>query len=416
MPSSHDKSAGAPATEAVVLVAVLALSYVMSQLLRNSVSVIAPNLVAELAIPATVLGLLTSAFFFSFAAMQLPLGVAMDRFGPKICMVVCAVVMTAGTAMFALAATSFGLIVARTLMGIGTSCYLMAPLALYARRFPPERFAMLAGVHMGVGGIGTLLGTAPLAYGAATIGWRASFVVIAVATAVVGIVIVAIVREARTPAAAHHESWRESVAGIREAARIPSVRRLFLMHMATHSSFMLMVGLWGGPYLSHIYGYDLTQRGLLLLVPGLAQMIGLFAFGFTDRMFGAYKPGVLLGATTTLTCYGVVAWFGELPRPALVIWLFVLGFGNAYIPALVAHGKSLFPIRLVGRGMTLLNMWTMGGVFVVQFASGLVVDLFAGSPDAYPLAAYRTVFGLQALFVLLAIAVYLPARDPLKGR
>src|SRR4030095_15180346 len=106
-------------------------------------------------------------------------GVALDRYGPKRCMLVCAAIAVVGTLQFAIATTAAGLITARVLMGLGSSCYLMAPLALYAQRFPPERFTVLAGIQLAIGTIGTLFVTAPLAWASATIGWRATFLVVA---------------------------------------------------------------------------------------------------------------------------------------------------------------------------------------------------------------------------------------------
>src|ERR1041384_5650235 len=129
----------------MLLVGTLAAIYLVSQFLRNSVGVIAPDLAAEIGLSAGEIGLLSSAFFFAFAAAQLPLGVAIDRYGPKRCMLVCAAIALLGTVQFATAATPIGLIAARILMGLGSSCHLMAPLALYARRFAPERFTVLAG-------------------------------------------------------------------------------------------------------------------------------------------------------------------------------------------------------------------------------------------------------------------------------
>ena len=129
--------------------ATLAAIYLVSQFLRNSVGVIAPDLAAEIGLNAGEIGLLSSAFFFAFAAAQIPLGVALDRYGPKRCMLVCAAIAFVGTLAFAAAATPAGLVAARVLMGLGSSCYLMAPLALYARRFPPERFTLLAGIQIG---------------------------------------------------------------------------------------------------------------------------------------------------------------------------------------------------------------------------------------------------------------------------
>src|SRR5215468_4884972 len=146
----------------VLLVGTLGATYALSQLARNSVGVIAPDLAGELGLSASQIGLLSSVFFFAFAAAQLPLGVALDRYGPKRCMLGCAAIMIAGTLLFAWAATPGGLIAARILMGLGTSCYLMAPLALYAQRFAANRFAVLAGFQLGIGTSGTLLATAPL--------------------------------------------------------------------------------------------------------------------------------------------------------------------------------------------------------------------------------------------------------------
>src|SRR5256714_12759460 len=163
----------------IALVGALAAIYLVSQFLRNSVGVIAPDLAAEIGLSAGEIGLLSSAFFFAFAAAQLPLGIAIDRYGPKRCMLVCAAIAFVGAVEFAMATTPTGLVTARVLMGLGSSCYLMAPLALYARRFPPERFTVLAGIQMAIGTVGTLLVTAPLAWASATIGWRTTFLVVA---------------------------------------------------------------------------------------------------------------------------------------------------------------------------------------------------------------------------------------------
>ncbi|MDQ2081225.1 MFS transporter [Xanthobacteraceae bacterium Astr-EGSB] len=405
------------------MVATSAAAYVFSQLLRNCIAVIAPDLARELSISAAELGILASSYFFAFAAMQLPLGIAIDRWGPKACMIACAGVVVASCLLFAVAPNPAVLIAARILMGAGTSCYLMAPLALYARRFPPERFASLAGLQMAVGSIGTLLATAPLAVAASAIGWRSSFVVIGAGMALMGLLLAVFVHEPPLPDGAkhgevkHRETLAESVAGIRAAARMRSVGCLFVIHFVTHASFVLFVGLWGGPYLTHVYGYGLTQRGTLLLIPALTQIIGLFVFGFADRLFGAYKPGVTIGAVSSALLFGVVAIAGRLPSGLLPVWLALFGFCLAYTSLMIAHGKSLFPPHLVGRGMTLLNMGSMGGAFIVQSLSGFVIGLFAAPEGVYPLDAYRTVFALQGLILLAAVAVYRSARDPLtEGR
>jgi len=259
-----------------------------------------------------------------------------------------------------------------------------------------------------------LLATAPLAFAAAAIGWRASFCVVAAVMAAAGLLVALLVGSSPQPAHARHQTIRESIAGIREVFRIPSVGRLFLMQMATYSSFVIFVGLWGGPYLAHVYGYGLTARGSLLLVPAMAQVLGLTAYGWADRVLGSYRAPVAIGALTTAGFLFVLAMAGTLPRPWLLLWLVGFGAFAGFTPVVIAHGKSLFPPRLVGRGMTLLNMGSMGGVFVTQTVSGLAIDLFASRDGVYPLDAYRLVFALQAAFLVVAVIVYLTARDPLR--
>ncbi len=404
--------AAIPLGASIVLVATLGSIYMVSQFLRNSVGVIAPNLASELALNASEIGLLSSTFFFSFAAAQIPLGIALDRYGPKRCMLVCSVIAVIGTILFAISTSPWALIFSRVLMGLGSSCYLMAPLALYAQRYPPDRFSMLVGLQLGVGSVGTLLATAPLALSTAAIGWRASFAVVAGIVAVAGLLVAAVVREGREPHHEHRETFGESIAGVIEALRTPSITALFLMQLATYSSFVLIVGLWGGPYLTHIYGYDLMSRGEILFLAAFGQIAGAMMWGPLDRLFGNYKTPIIIGLFLTVLSLGALAVFGKLPVMWMIVCFVGVGFFSAYTSLLIAHGKSLFPPRLVGRGMTLLNMGTMGGVFLTQTVSGFVINVFPSVNGAYPLTAYRIVFAIQLAFLLLAGLSYLSARDP----
>jgi MFS family permease len=401
------------ATGAVVaLIGTLLAVYMVSQFLRNSVGVIAPNLAADIGVSAGEIGLLSSAFFFLFAGVQLPLGVALDRFGPRLCLLVGVAITVIGVVVFAGATSAGGLVAGRALLGLGCAGSLMAPLALYARHFPPHQFASLTGLQVGLGSVGTLVATAPLAYGTAAIGWRASFLWVAVFTVFAGLLVAIVIKGERTVSAKRHETWRENLAGLLAVIRTPSVGRLFLMNLTGYSSFALVVGLWGGPYLTHIYGYDITGRGTFLLLAAVAQIGGSLAWGPTDRLFGSYKIPTLIGAILTGTLYAVPAVVGTMGPVTLMVWFVLLGAASAYLPVTIAHGKSLFPRHLVGRGLTLFNMATMGGVFLTQFVTGLVIDLFPAEHGVYPLDAYRVVFALQAVFIFVTAALYSRAWDP----
>lgn len=399
----------------VVLVGALAGIYLVSQTLRNSIGVIAPNLAAEIGLSAGQLGLLSSVFFFAFAAAQVPLGVALDRFGAKLCMLVCTFIAVTGAGLFAIATTPSGLIFARVMIGLGCSCYLMAPLAFYARRFPPERFATLAGIQMGIGTIGTMVATAPLAFSAAAIGWRTTFLLMAGAMLCAGALVALVVPNDRgSGETARRETLGESLAGTIAALRMRSVTQLFMMHLAGYSGFVMIVGLWGGPYLTHHYGYGLTERGDLLFLAAGGQVLGVVLFGPMERWLGSHKIPALIGSGSTAALLLLLAGFGTLPPTALVIWLLALGVMSAYSPVLIGHGKTLFPPALIGRGMTILNIGTMAGVFLSQTLTGAIIDLFPPTAGgAYPLSAYQLIFALQALWMVSAIVPYCWTHDPL---
>jgi predicted MFS family arabinose efflux permease len=404
------------AGSAVLLVGTLILTYVVSQFLRGSVAVIAPDLAHAVGLTAYDLGLLSSVFFFGFAAAQLPLGMALDRFGARVVLVVCTGILVLGTALFAVAQSADGLIAGRALMGLGASSSFMASLSVYARRFPPDRFASITGLHYGIGSSGSLLATAPLAWAVAAVGWRGSFLAVAALTVVTGVLVAIVVRDEGAAGPERDATQGTSAGGIMAVLRTPSVGRLFIMHVTAYSSFALFVGLWGGPYLSDIYGLGLKERGELLLIPAVAQMFAAFCWGPMDRVFDSYKGPVLTGAVATLLVLAALAAFAPLPLPLMMLWMALLGVASAFTPVLIGHGKSLFAPHLIGRGLSLLNVGSMGGVFLAQYVSGLVIDLFPSANGAYPIAAYRCVFALQAVFVVVAIGLYLGARDPRRAK
>jgi MFS family permease len=289
----------------------------------------------------------------------------------------------------------------------------MASLAVYARRFPPDRFATLVGLQLGIGTVGTLIATAPLAFSTAAIGWRGSFLLVGAFTFAVGVLIAFVVRDETASGPVRAERWSESMAGIVAVIRTPSVGRLFLMNVVVYSSFSMIVGLWGGPYLTHIYGYTLEERGSLLLIPVVAQIVGSLVWGPLDRVVGSYKLPVLVGAGGAAASLAYLAIVGTLSQAGLIAWFVAFGFLSAFGPLLIAHGRSLFPLHLVGRGLTILNIGSMGGTFLVQVVSGFVIGLFPTTDNGYyALDAYRAVFGLQATLILLSCIAYFGSRDP----
>jgi MFS family permease len=398
---------------AVAVVVTLGVLYIVSQFLRHSVGVIAPDLAAEIGLTPIGLGLLSSIYFFVFAATQLPLGVALDRFGPKLCMLGSIGFTVMGCVLFAAAHGIGGLVTARALLGFGTASFLMAPVALYARWFPPERFSTFAGIQLGLGSLGAIFATAPLASATASFGWRMTFLGVGVCAALIGVLVWFIVTDdpPGVKQAPRRESLGESVLGIWQVIRTPSMVRVFMAQLSSYPTYLLVVGLWGGPYLTHVYGYDLQGRGDILFVAALAQVLGSFFWGPSDRLFGRHKLPVLIGIGTCLGSLMLLASVGTLPVPLLVGVLATIGFSTGMTSLVMSHGRSLVPPHLLGRTITLLNIGTMGGGFLVQFVSGSIINLFAAPGGSYPLAAYRVVFAMQAVLVLIGFFAYFGSQE-----
>lgn len=400
---------------AFFLIASLVAIYSISQFLRNSVGVIANDLARELSLSATQIAMLSSTFFLSFAAAQIPVGIAIDRYGPKKVMLTMAVLTMVGTLLFSVAPSAGMLIAARALMGLGCSTFLMAPLVIYARRFPPERFAALASLQLGFANFGTLAATAPLAASAAAVGWRGTFLGVVALTAILSVALIfAVPRDTRVESG--RESWISAFRGVGAALKVRSFWRVFFVHLTAYSCFASTIGLWGGPFLSDVHGADLSARGNILLVGAAAQTIGLFGWGAMDRFWGSYKRPVMAGGLMTALLLIILAVF-PIDRASATVWFALFGLAVAFTPILTAHGKSLFPPEITGRGITLMNIGTMGGAFLSQSVTGVLMDAVGrSSAGLYLPEGYRLVFAALAGWMLLSLVFYAGAIDPHPSR
>lgn len=404
----------APLRTLVLLVAAMCVIHIVSQFLRNSIGVIAPNLAADFGLGGAGIGFLASAFFLGFAGAQIPLGVAIDRWGPRLAMSVSMGIAVTGVVLFALASTAEMLMFARILMGFGCASFFMGPLTIYSRWFPPDRFSTLVGIQLGFSGLGVIAATAPLAYATAAIGWRSSFLVVAVVAAVVGVFVYVVARD-DPPGVVRpksSDSLLEAFAGLKDVVRLRSYVYVFIMQFAGYSTFLTIFGLWAGPYLAHVYGYDLDQRGNVLFILATTHLIASAAWGPADRLFGSYKIPTAVAATVTVCSLLWLAIVGKPSETVLIVWFVVFGFFASCTAIITAHGRSLLPPQFVGRGLTVLNLATMGGVFVVQAATGAVVGLFDAPGGIYPVNAYRAAFACVALLLAICTLIYLRSHDP----
>jgi MFS family permease len=400
---------------ALPIVASFVVVTVISQFYRSAVAVIAPDLAGELSLSPEELGIIGGAFFIGIATMQVPAGVLLDRFGPRRTTPALLIISVAGAVLFARAGGFAELVTGQVLIGMGCAGVFMGALVTVSRWFPPRRFAMVGAFIMAISGAGLLLSATPLAWAAEWIGWRNAFLIVAAATAVFGTVVLVLARDAPPDHDYHRqpqENLRAVIAGLREVLGHRDLRYVLALAFVAYSTMFAIRGLWGGPYLADVHGLGSVARGNVLLLMSLGTIASGLFFGPLESRLGHARPLVLGGATATVLILAVLALAPGLPLPAATALLALLGFCGAYTVLLIAHGRSLFADRLVGRAMTVVNFANFVGIGLVQITSGMIIGAFPpAAGGAPPEAAYRTVFGVIAVTLVVAVLLYSRARE-----
>ena len=386
--------------------AFLVAGYVLSQFYRAFLAVLAPTLGAEIGATPADLALSSGIWFITFALMQMPVGAALDRIGPRLTVSTLLGVGGGGGALvFALAEGPGAIHLAMALIGVGCSPVLMASYYIFARIYSPAVFGTLAGAIIGVGSLGNIAGAAPLAALVAAAGWRPTLLGLAAVTLLVAFTLGLFVRDPDRVEAP--EAGRGSVLDL---LRIPGLWAILPIMAVAYAPAAAIRGLWAGPYLAEVFGADGTTIGRVTLLMALAMVAGNFAYGPLDRLLGTKKWGVFVGNAAAALCLAALALW-----PASGIWtaaalLAALGLAGSSFPAIMAHGRAFLPPHLLGRGVTLLNMFGIGGAGVLQFASGrLHRAASVGAPS--PEAPFTALFLFFLVPLLAGLALYLFSRD-----
>jgi sugar phosphate permease len=418
MPPPPRQTSPPAAHGALAVVAVLCLGYLLSQFFRTSVGVIGPELMRSLGLSAAALGTLGGTYFLAFAAAQIPIGVALDRFGPRRVNASLLLVAALGAAVFALAPDAATLTLGRALMGVGCAAALMGSLVVFARWFPPRRFSTMAGLMLALGGLGALISTAPLAVAAEALGWRGAILGAGAATVAVAALIWLVVRDAPpgrgTPACAR-ETMPEALSGVATVLRNRDLHRLLPLNAVSYASVISVLGLWGAPYLADVHGLAVVDAGKVLMAMAVMLMAGSIGYGWLAPRLGSYKRPALAGAGGLAAIYALLALGLPAGIGAVAVLIALAGMVGAYSVLLISHVRGLFPDHMVGRGLTAANLFNFGGVGLVQAATGWIVEAWPAAAGARPPAAYSAVFWFLAAIVALAALVYARARDPLSG-
>jgi MFS family permease len=375
--------------------------------------VIAPELTRDLGLTPEDLGRANGAFYLAMAAMQIPVGLLFDRYGPRRVVTCFTVLAVIAAALHGLVRTPGELVAVRLVLGVGCAASFMGAVTLCALWFPGGRLATALSRVFAFSQVGTFLAATPLALAEEAIGWRWSFGGVAAITAVTGAFFYALVRD-RPPGAAvasRSESFADVLRGLAAVWRTKGLLPVLGIHTFAYASMATVLGLWAGPYLAHVHGMDGTARGNVLLAMSAAQLVGILSFGPLDRVFDTRKWVIVPGALGSITFLGALALIPGLPAAAAVALLILFTAVTAYAVVIVAHGRSLFPDHLLGRGVTTVNIAQVVGLTVLPLMTGPIVGAFvekSAAPGAVvPEIAYRWAFGAIALTLAAGLAVYL---------
>ena len=391
--------------------------YFLSYLYRSINAVIGSTIAAEFGLGAGDLGLLTSVYFLGFGLFQLPLGVLLDRYGPRRVQFALLLAATAGALIFSFAQSFGGLTVGRALVGVGFAGGLMASFKAITLWFPRRRWPLVNGLLMGFGGLGTMAATTPveMALGWAT--WRDVFHFLAAVTAAVAVLILLVAPAHESEREGRADSMREAFAGLGHIFRDRTFWRVVPVSIAAMGAGLSLQGLWAGPWLHDVAGLSSEEVARHLLVLNLALTAGMLATGVVADGFARIGVGaigvvrfsgfillvplILLIFEVHPRGYWVWASFGFLSNLAIVIY-----------PAISAH----FTVRYAGRAMTGLNLLLFVGAFLMQYLVGAIIDLWpAGPGGGYHPDGYRAAFWVVALLIVLGLGWLGAARGRLRN-
>src|SRR3954469_136493 len=373
-----------PHRRGLIIVTTLATAYVASHFFRASNVTIGLDLMHDLAIGPEALGALTGAFFFGFAAMQIPCGFLFDRFGPRRTVAGMLIVATIGGAVFTLAPSWPVLLTGRVLMGCGFGVMLISSMVVISRWFAPDRFSTVTAFVMSIGLVGNLLATTPLAWASQAIGWRAVFGLAVLFTALAAVAVWLVVRDAPSGhpfLARTHEAPRQMLQGLLEVLRNPRLRPILALNFCNYACTFTVQGLWGGPFLREVHGLTAIQAGNVLLAAVVAYQCGMLSFGPMDRLLDTRKGIAIGGTLVVLATLAVLAPASPPPVWLPITAILLIGFFSASSTMVMTHGRGIFPDRLIGRGVATVNTFVMLGVACMQTLSGIIIGGFEPLPD-----------------------------------
>ncbi len=382
----------------------------LGQLNRSAGSVLSPVLNEELTLGALRLSIVIGVMFLAQGLMQLPAGVLLDRFGPRLTIPALSAIAALGSFVFGMSQGWLGLAIGRALIGIGFAAVMSGTYVLFTRWVPADRFSVVSGRFLFIGGIGGLLATTPLAASIEMIGWRITFILLGIATLAVCVLTYAMVRDApdadAKAVAPATVSLLDTIRGVGEVLRNKAIWPMLIVGICIYSPSQVLLGIWAGPFLQDIHGLNAIDRGYVLLAMAMAMNTGALIFGPLERRFNARKAIILASMLLIALLFSLLAAIAFASLWQTIALFIVIPLVSPFFIVVMSHAQALFPRGAAGRAMTSVNMFAVAGIFIMQNVTGAVVSAVPHETGTGSLTGYRLVFALMAATFVLATLIY----------
>lgn len=388
-----------------------AVGYFFSYLYRTVNAVIGPDLALEVGLTAGQLGMLSSAYFITFALAQIPVGVFLDSHGPRRVETVLLVVAALGAFLFAIGEGLWGLVLGRALIGVGVAACLMGSFKAMSEWFPMDRLPLMNGLIVAFGGLGAMVATAPTEAVVAAVGWRYGFMALAVGTAMVAVVIWFVVPERERAGSAEPMSAR--IGGLRGIFTSRAFWRIAPLAAFSQGSFLAIQTLWAGPWLRDVAGLDSKAVSFVLLAGAAGFVVGNIGTGLAaERLARRGVPPIVVASfgMATFIVLQVIVLLEWTAFPTL-LWFAFGGMGASGVLVFSVLART-FSADLAGRANTAQNLMIFAMAFVLQWGMGEIINIWpVNAGGGYAQVGYQAAFGVALALQVLAFLWMLHGRE-----
>jgi len=388
------------------------LFFFYAWILRVSPSVMVEDLMRDFAVGGAVLGNLSALYFYGYAGMQIPVGLLLDRFGPRRLMTVAAGLVAVACLLFAWSEGLASASVMRFLIGAGCAFSLVGAMAVAGQWFPRERFALLAGLAMMFGMAGGVFGQAPLRMAVDATDWRTTMALVAVMGFALMLAAWVFVRDRRRGSggvgavfgglrrvAANRETWLNAVAGL-----------------GSTGPLLAFAGLWGVPYLQAVHEIDRVTAGTVTSVTFIGWGVGAPLIGWLSDRIGNRRPPLIAGLTLSALSLAAILYLPGIPLWGVGVLCFAIGFGGSAQIVCFALVREHNPPQLSGTAIGMVNALVTGAGALFQPTIGWLLDMswngvLVDGARVYAIGAYNMAFSVLVAGCIVGIVCAIAMRE-----